>query len=288
MSLVDAMFGGVQIVSLSASNVSLTAGTGSITPTGGANQASNGVLVFSGTISTNIIVTFPYPGFYILNNQCVGNFYVQVRAAGTGNVVGLPPGQAVHVYGNGTNMEFVNMPPVGAFLDLCTNTTPKWMTACTVLPYLLCDGSTYSTASYTALFAMLGSTFGGNGVSTFGVPDLQSRVRVAMATSGVGRITFPVAGFTATTWGAAGGNQNPQTHSHAASVTDPGHTHNYTTNDVTGSATTGAATQYMRTPTLSTTVSATTGISVTIGTSGGGSSGNLQPTLVHGLTFVKT
>lgn len=284
----DGIVGGVQTVSLSASNVSLTASTTSITPGAGPFQADNFLIKFTGTISTNVVVTFPMPGFYIVSNNCVGNFWVKARASGTGNVIGLPPGKAIHIWTDGTNCDFANMPDVGSFMDLAVSTTPVWFNACTVLPWLLCDGSTYSTASYTALAAMLGSTFGGNGSSTFGVPDLQSRVRVALATAGVGRITFGVAGFTSTVWGAAGGSQNPQTHSHAASVTDPGHTHNYTTNDTTSSGTAGGTTQYMRNPTLTATVSGTTGISVSIGSSGSGSSGNMQPTLVHGITLIKT
>lgn len=41
-----------------------------------------------------------------------------------------------------------------------------------------CDGQLLSIAQNQALFALLGTTFGGNGVQTFALPDLRSRVPV--------------------------------------------------------------------------------------------------------------
>jgi microcystin-dependent protein len=40
----------------------------------------------------------------------------------------------------------------------------------------LCDGSLLSIAQYDALFALLGTTYGGDGVTTFGLPDLRGRI----------------------------------------------------------------------------------------------------------------
>lgn len=39
-----------------------------------------------------------------------------------------------------------------------------------------CDGQLLNIASNTALFSILGTTYGGNGSSTFGLPDLRGRV----------------------------------------------------------------------------------------------------------------
>lgn len=39
----------------------------------------------------------------------------------------------------------------------------------------LCDGSTLSISEYPALFQLLGTTYGGDGQSTFRVPDLRGR-----------------------------------------------------------------------------------------------------------------
>ena len=41
-----------------------------------------------------------------------------------------------------------------------------------------CDGQLLSIASNTALFSILGTTYGGNGVSTFALPDLRGRVPI--------------------------------------------------------------------------------------------------------------
>jgi hypothetical protein len=38
-----------------------------------------------------------------------------MRATGTGNVIGLPPGEAVEVYCDGTNMDFVGLDRVGSY-----------------------------------------------------------------------------------------------------------------------------------------------------------------------------
>lgn len=41
--------------------------------------------------------------------------------------------------------------------------------------WALCDGQILSIQQYTALFALLGTTYGGNGTTTFGLPDLRGR-----------------------------------------------------------------------------------------------------------------
>jgi microcystin-dependent protein len=42
--------------------------------------------------------------------------------------------------------------------------------------FMLCQGQTLSIQQNTALFSILGTTFGGNGQTTFNLPDLQGRV----------------------------------------------------------------------------------------------------------------
>ncbi len=41
-----------------------------------------------------------------------------------------------------------------------------------------CDGSILSISQYSALFQLIGTTYGGNGQTTFAVPDLRGRVPV--------------------------------------------------------------------------------------------------------------
>jgi microcystin-dependent protein len=42
--------------------------------------------------------------------------------------------------------------------------------------FALCEGQLINIATNTALFSILGTTYGGNGVNTFGLPDLRGRV----------------------------------------------------------------------------------------------------------------
>lgn len=44
--------------------------------------------------------------------------------------------------------------------------------------YMLCGGQILSIAQYTALFSLLGTTYGGNGQTTFSLPDLQGRMPI--------------------------------------------------------------------------------------------------------------
>lgn len=44
--------------------------------------------------------------------------------------------------------------------------------------WAVCDGSVLSTSAYGALFELIGTTYGGDGQTTFGLPDLRSRVPV--------------------------------------------------------------------------------------------------------------
>ena len=44
--------------------------------------------------------------------------------------------------------------------------------------WALCDGQLLSIAQNTALFSLLGTTYGGNGQTTFALPDLRGRVPI--------------------------------------------------------------------------------------------------------------
>jgi microcystin-dependent protein len=45
-----------------------------------------------------------------------------------------------------------------------------------------CDGSQQPISQYAALFQLIGTTYGGNGQTTFGLPDLRGRVPVHQGT----------------------------------------------------------------------------------------------------------
>jgi microcystin-dependent protein len=76
----------------------------------------------------------------------------------------------------------------------------------------MCNGQLMSIAQNPALFAVIGTTYGGDGISTFGVPNLQSRRMNHMGT-GPGRGTYVL------------GQQSGVEHVTLTSNTMPTHTH---------------------------------------------------------------
>jgi len=59
--------------------------------------------------------------------------------------------------------------PSGSFMPYAGASAPTG--------YLLCDGAAISRSTYSALFALVGTTYGsGDGSSTFNIPDLRGRV----------------------------------------------------------------------------------------------------------------
>lgn len=287
----DGKFGGVTTIALSSGtsfNLSVP-GTGSVSPTAGPNQSQNALIRLTGTLTGNCSLGFSLPGFYIVENNCLGNFWVALQVAGsTGALIGAPPGRKAHVFNDGSAMGFVDMPEVGSFMDLAVATTPPWMTICTIPPWLPCDGSVLNVNNYTALGNLLGSAFGGNGITTFGVPDLRSRYRIPLDNQGsqgaAGRITAAISGINGTTISAAGGSQSLQAHTHTAS--DPsGHNHSMGAQLEAS----GGGTQFFATPGgVGGQQTGTTFVNISIATTGAGASGNIPPGLVFGMSFIKT
>ncbi len=57
--------------------------------------------------------------------------------------------------------------------------------------WALCQGQILSIASNTALFALLGTTYGGNGTTTFALPDLRGRAPIGFGQGpGLSQITL--------------------------------------------------------------------------------------------------
>lgn len=183
MVAIDGMFGGATTIPVtSGGSVTLSVPSGFVaTPSAGPTETQNAYLIFTGTLTGNAQVVFPTPGFYIVDNRCtVGAYYVQLTAPGAARVIGAPPGQAVHVFCDGTNMYYVNLPPVGSYIDIGASAVPAWITNCTVPPYLNCDGSTFSSVTYPNLAALLGGTT---------LPDTRGRARFSLNQSS-GRLSL--------------------------------------------------------------------------------------------------
>lgn len=59
--------------------------------------------------------------------------------------------------------------------------------------WAFCDGQLLPIAENDTLFALIGTTYGGDGESTFGLPDLRGRIPIHVGTSS-GGVTYALAG----------------------------------------------------------------------------------------------
>jgi microcystin-dependent protein len=57
--------------------------------------------------------------------------------------------------------------------------------------WLPCDGRLLPISQYDALYSLLGTIYGGDGVNTFGVPNLQSRIPISQG-QGPGLQNYPI------------------------------------------------------------------------------------------------
>jgi microcystin-dependent protein len=128
-------------------------------------------------------------------------------------------------------------PTTGAIIP----TGAIWMFGMTTPPagWLLCDGRTdLLIATYSNLFAAIGTNFGGNGTTTFGVPQLMDRFPVGV--SATKPINGVPGGSATKTIGIP--NLPPHVHSiahnHGAKATssDGSHDHNLELSEATGTA----------------------------------------------------
>jgi microcystin-dependent protein len=61
--------------------------------------------------------------------------------------------------------------------------------------WMFCSGQLLPISEYETLFNLIGTTYGGDGQSTFGLPNLQSRVPMHMGTgAGLGTVTLAETG----------------------------------------------------------------------------------------------
>ena len=84
--------------------------------------------------------------------------------------------------------------------------------------WLLCYGQNVSRTTYADLFSAIGTEHGaGDGSTTFGIPDLRGRVGIGkdnMGGTAANRVTSATSGLDGTDLGAAGGDQRMQSHTH--------------------------------------------------------------------------
>jgi microcystin-dependent protein len=123
--------------------------------------------------------------------------------------------------------------------------------------WALCDGSLLSISQYSALFSLIGTYYGGDGVTTFGLPDLRGRV-IAGTGSGPGLSPYTIGqsgGQEAVTLSAnqLAGHTHVMVAAPSAELADPASNAVFGTNTTTGVAVT--ATSGTQTSLIGTTVS---------------------------------
>lgn len=169
-SIIDACIGSVTTKTLVSGNTVLTTA-----------ETRVSILRFTGTLTANVGV-FPDPAIrkaWVVENLTLGNFVVFLSGGGSA-FVGVPPGSS-QIYWDGTSMTYINMGRVGDYWDYPVSGVPTWVSGTPVPPYLLCDGSTFSAATYPVLNKVLGGNT---------LPDARGRSRFAF-NAGTGRLTTP-------------------------------------------------------------------------------------------------
>ncbi len=64
--------------------------------------------------------------------------------------------------------------------------------------WAFCDGSSLLISDYSALFNLIGTTYGGDGQTTFNLPDLRGRVPIHQGTGSSGTLVIGSSGGTET------------------------------------------------------------------------------------------
>jgi microcystin-dependent protein len=111
-----------------------------------------------------------------------------------------------------------------------------WSSTFAPMNFAYCDGTILNVSVNSALFSLLSYNFGGNGSTTFGLPDLRGRVPV-----GTGIAT---SNTSARTLGQTGGVETVA----LTSTQIPAHTHDLCASTTAGTSNTPSATMAIATP----------------------------------------
>jgi microcystin-dependent protein len=273
-NILDNMLGGV--VSFSPTNAPITMTSA---------QAQAAIIRLTGTLTGNVAITMANINkFWSIDNQLtnsVSSFVVTFVSTGGGSTIGAPPGTQDFYY-DGTSLFYRNLGRVGEYWDHADTVVPSWVTACTKPPYLNCNGTTFSSATYPVLANTLGSNT---------LPDARGRFRAALNQTS-SRILSSVGSLDGNTAYAAGGSQSitlatSQIPAHSHGVNDPTHVHgipgfvsNALSFSFAGSGSQGGQ------GTSENTNAAPTGISIQ-NAGGGAAHANIPPSYIGGITMIR-
>jgi prepilin-type N-terminal cleavage/methylation domain-containing protein len=118
-------------------------------------------------------VKAPNPSLYSYNTSSAGStftVYTYVPTTAEPIIQNLLPTNWTSgntVYSSVSVPGALSVMPAGSIMAWASNNIPAG--------FLLCDGSIYNISTYPGLANILGSTFGGDGINSFGVPNLQGR-----------------------------------------------------------------------------------------------------------------
>ncbi len=191
MTLIDLVVGGNVAISLNNSPVVLASG-----------QFQSKTITFNSTLTGNVTITFPtsFTKSYEIQNLCTGSSAFVITLATTaagGQAICCPPGEIIEMINDGANIKYKNLDRVGRYWDYGGSSVPAWVSGCTVAPYLNCDASAFSSATFPQLATILGTTT---------LPDFRGRVP-GFLNQGTGRITTAGGGVDGNTAYASGGAQ---------------------------------------------------------------------------------
>ena len=148
--------------------------------------------------------------------------------------------------------------------------------------WALCNGQLLAISQNTALFSILGTMFGGDGVRTFGLPDLRGRVPVHQG-QGNGLSNYNIGEMTGSENVTLLAGQMP-THNHTVGVSNQAGSSVDPTNGVVAEINTGGRQPVTTTPGYVPTATGTMAANAVSMAGGNQPHANLQPLLC--LTFI--
>jgi len=125
-----------------------------------------------------------------------------------------------------------------------TGIVVPWGSASIPSGFLLCDGQSVSQATYAALFAIIGTTYGNPGGGNFNVPDLRDRTIVGVSAANSKALAQGIGANTVTPTGNITGNTGATT---LTTNQIPSHNHSIPYRDSCGMGGAGITPNYQTT-----------------------------------------